>query len=62
MFQGSNRQKLIKSLVILLGIILLVAIITFFHDRNSMTLSEYEKQNASGTSVSETLAHTAPDK
>ena len=40
---NTNKQKLIKTLLILLGIILLVGFLRVTLNRNSMSLSDYDK-------------------
>lgn len=50
MFQGSNKQKFIKGIAILLGMILVIALLSMLHRSQSMTLSEYELLNHDLTS------------
>ena len=42
MMQDSNIKKTIKSIAILLGMILIVALLANVHRNNSMTLSDHE--------------------
>lgn len=47
MFQGFDRKKLIKSILIIVILIVVVGILAHVHRNNSMTLSDYEKMQES---------------
>lgn len=51
-----DRQKLIKSLAILLGLILIIFLLSICHRNHSMTLSEYELLQSETSSATESSA------
>jgi len=60
MMQDPNIKKMLKSIAILLGMILIIALLAIIHRNNSMTLSEHAllSQDIS----SETNESTAADE
>lgn len=56
MSDNFNRGKLIKSLAILFGLILLIFFLSIYHRNSSMTLSEYEKLQGEAATTSESSA------
>ena len=47
MFQGSNREKFIRAILVLVLLIIAVGILAYVHRSNSMTLADYEKMQES---------------